>query len=397
MKELSSQPTPSPRRPETTNDIYEDDDDDDLPRTPVDKETSRYFPPVTSLAVRNTYPIPFHVPHLTRFKFRFTNPVDNASILESLLNFLRDCPLLEDLEISSRGFPQYRRSRHLPSKPLHLHTDHALRSRIVPPWSIRHTLPPTFLRGVVEELDCNYHEKRGHQHTPSPSGPNVLSRSKVDITQRDTDSVQRVQLPTPLNTTNHSSYTHRTQHHPTQPHQATSLVGKPPCASHSIHHHTCGPDETALSRVDHAIRSLSGIWQDDYLSVYTMTKVATQPPTASNSQESVRRIWNPATQRRVQQLPSPPHEGTRPAVKMSATRLLPPRSWPPSPIRASIRLATPPSRRRHLHHPHSRHCHTPLGPAAKQVALLAGSAEFCGWRYSTTCGEGGVSGSSEWP
>jgi len=98
QRELLSQRMPSLRGLEITNDIYEDEDD--LPHTPVDEETSWSFPSVTSLAVRNTYPIPFHVPHLTRFKFRFTNLVNKASILEDLLDFLRSCPLLEDLEIS---------------------------------------------------------------------------------------------------------------------------------------------------------------------------------------------------------------------------------------------------------------------------------------------------------
>ena len=57
--------------------------------------------------------------------------------------------------------------------------------------------------------------------------------------------------------------------------------------------------------VDHAVRSLSEIWQDNYLAIYTTTKVATQPLKASGSQESIWRVWNPAIQRRVQQLPSP--------------------------------------------------------------------------------------------
>jgi len=95
---LLSQPMPTLRQLEITNYIYHDDDD--LPRTLVDEETSWSFPSVTSLAVHNTYPIPFHVPHLTCFKFRFIDPMDDTFILESLLNFLRSCPLLEHLEIA---------------------------------------------------------------------------------------------------------------------------------------------------------------------------------------------------------------------------------------------------------------------------------------------------------
>jgi len=90
-----------------------------------------------------------------------------------------------------------------------------------------------------------------------------------------------------------------------KPRQAASLIGKPPHACCLIFHPTRGSDETALPCVDHAVRSLSEIWQDDYLSVYTTTKVATQPPTTSGFQESVWHVWNPAIQRRVQQLPSP--------------------------------------------------------------------------------------------
>ena len=93
-----------------------------------------------------------------------------------------------------------------------------------------------------------------------------------------------------------------------KPRQAASLIGKHPHAGCFISHSPRVPDGIALPCVDHAVRSLSEIWQDDYLSVYTTTKVATQPLKASGSQgsqESVWRAWNPAIQRRVQQLPSP--------------------------------------------------------------------------------------------
>jgi len=90
-----------------------------------------------------------------------------------------------------------------------------------------------------------------------------------------------------------------------KPRQVVNLISKPSHACRLIFHPTHGSNETALSCVDHAVRSLSEIWQDDYLSVYTTTKVATQPPTTSGSQESVGNFWNPVIQRRVQQLPSP--------------------------------------------------------------------------------------------
>ena len=62
------------------------------------------------------------------------------------------------------------------------------------------------------------------------------------------------------------------------------------------------PDGIALLCVGHAVGSLSKTWQENYLSVYTTTEVATQPPQPS---WSVWRAWNPAIQRRVQQLLSP--------------------------------------------------------------------------------------------
>jgi len=79
--------------------------------------------------------------------------------------------------------------------------------------------------------------------------------------------------------------------------------------------------EVALSYVDHAVRSLSEIWQDNYLSVYTTTKVAPQPLKASGSQEPAWRVWNPAIQRRIQQLPSP--------ISPSTVETPPPSPLPP--------------------------------------------------------------------
>ena len=119
QKKLLSQPMPSLRRLEISDDFYDedddsedndsenddeddddDDDDDDPPNTPVDKTVSRSLPSVISLAVHNIYPIPFHVPNLTCFKFRYLHPMDDEAILESLLDFLHHCPLLEVLEVS---------------------------------------------------------------------------------------------------------------------------------------------------------------------------------------------------------------------------------------------------------------------------------------------------------
>jgi len=90
-----------------------------------------------------------------------------------------------------------------------------------------------------------------------------------------------------------------------KPRQAASLIGEPPHTCFFILHPARDSDETALSCVDHAVRSLSEIWQDNHPYAYTTTKVTPQPPRASGSQESVWHVWNPAIQRRVQQLPSP--------------------------------------------------------------------------------------------
>lgn len=55
-------------------------------------------------------------------------------------------------------------------------------------------------------------------------------------------------------------------------------------------------DNFTLLCVDHAVRFLSEIWQDNYLSAYTTTQVATQQPKVSGSygsQDPVWRAWNP--------------------------------------------------------------------------------------------------------
>ena len=102
-----------------------------------------------------------------------------------------------------------------------------------------------------------------------------------------------------------------------KPRQATTLIGKSKRASRFFLHLARGSDQATFLCVDHAVRSLSEIWQDDYLSVYTTTKVATQPLEASGYQESVWHVWNPAIQRHVQQLPSPPPPSKPPAVSPS--------------------------------------------------------------------------------
>ena len=55
------------------------------------------LPSVTTLIVRDVTPLPLRVPHLTRFKFRDS---ENTTMIDELLDFLDNCPLLEDIDIS---------------------------------------------------------------------------------------------------------------------------------------------------------------------------------------------------------------------------------------------------------------------------------------------------------
>lgn len=63
-----------------------------------------------------------------------------------------------------------------------------------------------------------------------------------------------------------------------KPRQAVSLIGEYPCVLLDVQ----DIEETVLSYTDNAARSLSEIWQDNYLSIHTTTKAATQRPTAED-------------------------------------------------------------------------------------------------------------------
>jgi len=106
-----------------------------------------------------------------------------------------------------------------------------------------------------------------------------------------------------------------------KPRQAASLIGKPPAQALLNPSPASDSDVVTHSYADHAVRSLSEIWQDNYLSVYTTTKVAPQPQKVSDIQEPVLRVWNPAIQRRIQQLPSP--------ISPSTVETPPPSPLPP--------------------------------------------------------------------
>ena len=115
-----SEPMPSLRRLEVFFDHYYDDDWDDgwddgwddcwddnvispWGSTPkwwhpkeTEETTSWSFPSLTSLIIYNLNSIPFHAPHLTRFKFWNG---EGSTDTDALLCFLNNCPLLEHINI----------------------------------------------------------------------------------------------------------------------------------------------------------------------------------------------------------------------------------------------------------------------------------------------------------
>lgn len=93
QRELLSQSMPSLRRLEIIGDPHRPGE------LPVGEAATLSLPSVTSLAFHNIYPIPLHAPRLTHFKFRCSVP-DSAAMVDRLLDFLYDCPLLESLEVS---------------------------------------------------------------------------------------------------------------------------------------------------------------------------------------------------------------------------------------------------------------------------------------------------------
>ena len=109
-KSVFSQPMPALRRLEIVGNDHEDrgnDDDDDFYRERMEDEdlyrertedgTPWSLPSVTTLVVHDVTSITLRVPHLTRFKFQED---EDTITIDKLLDFLDNCPLLEDIDIS---------------------------------------------------------------------------------------------------------------------------------------------------------------------------------------------------------------------------------------------------------------------------------------------------------
>ena len=99
---ILSQPMPALRRLKIVGTPHHDEDDEDDEDDEGD-EDERENPPlwsltsVTSLIVTSVRPIPLRVPHLTRLEFQ---DGEEETMIDPLLEFLDNCPLLEDLYIS---------------------------------------------------------------------------------------------------------------------------------------------------------------------------------------------------------------------------------------------------------------------------------------------------------
>ena len=61
-----------------------------------EKATSWSFPFLTSLIIDRLHHIPFHTPHLTRFRF---SGQDGTASTDKLVSFLENCPLLEHINV----------------------------------------------------------------------------------------------------------------------------------------------------------------------------------------------------------------------------------------------------------------------------------------------------------
>ena len=97
-KSVFSKPMPALRRLEIVGNDHEDEDEDEgsyWERT--EDKTSWSLPSVTTLIVHDVTSIPLRAPHLTRLKFREN---EDMTTIDKLLDFLDNCPLLEDIDIS---------------------------------------------------------------------------------------------------------------------------------------------------------------------------------------------------------------------------------------------------------------------------------------------------------
>ena len=86
---IFSQPMPILRRLQIDDACYDGEDD-----ARVENSLPRSLTSVTSLTINNAGLITLHVPHLTRFKFLHG---EEETMIDPLLGFLDNCPLLEDL------------------------------------------------------------------------------------------------------------------------------------------------------------------------------------------------------------------------------------------------------------------------------------------------------------
>ena len=101
---IFSQPMPTLRRLKIVSALHIDGEyDGEIEDFPVWSLTS-----VTSLILYNVAPTRLHVPHLTRFGFARG---DEVTLIDPLLEFLDNCPLLEDLYISINSESSYSRDR----------------------------------------------------------------------------------------------------------------------------------------------------------------------------------------------------------------------------------------------------------------------------------------------
>jgi hypothetical protein len=97
-----SQPMPALRRLEIVGNDHEDHEnyDEESYWQGTKDETSWSLPSVTTFVVHGITSIPLRFPHLTRFKFR---EGEETTTIDELLDFLDNCPLLEDIDISHAG------------------------------------------------------------------------------------------------------------------------------------------------------------------------------------------------------------------------------------------------------------------------------------------------------
>ena len=89
----------------------------------VNETTRMFFPALKTLFVGNVDPFLFSVPHLTRF--RFSTGTQRERAMDALLDFLCNCPLLEELEIVHDNGFYAQRDHHVVHLPhLRAYTQH---------------------------------------------------------------------------------------------------------------------------------------------------------------------------------------------------------------------------------------------------------------------------------